>query len=260
MFLLEYGAECVPKSMSVRGAGEDLRWEPVIGIVVETALGWVVLETGFSRRVLDDEEACRAIYGFPGSGSDYIAPRALPGEPFASALEGVGLRPDDIAVGVVSHLHIDHSGGVPLLAEAGVPVVIQQRELDFAQERAGIAEAYYRSDYSGDVQWRVLEGDAEIAPGVSAIFTPGHTPGHMSYQIDLPQTGTWIFAIDAADLGENLFDRVPVGTAADPADEPKMPESLEKLLERAERLDARLVPGHDPFFWRAVRSPPDGHL
>ena len=29
---------------------------------------------------------------------------------------------------------------------------------------------------------------------------PGHTPGHMSYRVDLPESGTWLLAVDAADL------------------------------------------------------------
>jgi N-acyl homoserine lactone hydrolase len=81
----------------------------------------------------------------------------------------------------------------------------------------------------------------------------------MSYRVDLPQTGTWIFTVDAADLGENLFDGTPIGSTADPADEPRVLPSLHRLLELAQDLDARIVPGHDPHFWRAVGHPPGGH-
>jgi hypothetical protein len=40
----------------------------------------------------------------------------------------------------------------------------------------------------------------------------------MSYRVDLPETGSWLLTMDAADLGENLNDRVPPGPTADPAD------------------------------------------
>lgn len=261
MFLLQYGEECTPKWMSVRGADSTLRWVPVIGILVETSAGWVILETGFSRQALDDDAACRAIYGPDVSGSDqYFPPRGLPGEPFVTALAEVDLSPADLALAAVSHLHIDHSGGLPSLAAAGVPVAIQRRELDFALKRAGLAEAYYRPDYEErGIEWRQLDGDTEIAPGISVLASPGHTPGHMSYRVDLPETGTWIFTLDAADLGENLFDRSPVGSSADPADEPLILPSLERLLDEADRLGARIVPCHDPYYWRALRHPPGGH-
>jgi N-acyl homoserine lactone hydrolase len=254
MFLLEYGAEFCPKSWSVLGAGDEMRWVPVVGVAVETDIGWVVLETGFSRQAVDDRQACETVYG---AGND---PRALTGEPFAHALENVGLKVSDIALAAVSHFHIDHTGGLPLLGAAGVPVAVQRKELDFALHRADIEVAYYRDDYiDRGIEWRVLDGDAEIAPGISAIFTPGHAPGHMSYRVELPETGIWIFAVDAADLGQNLFDNVPVGWASDPEDIPRSPESLQRLRDEAERLDARLVPGHDPWYWRAVRHPPGGH-
>jgi N-acyl homoserine lactone hydrolase len=253
LFLLEYGAELCPKSWSVLGADDELRWVPVVGVAVETDIGWVVLETGFSRQAVDDREACAAVYG---EGHD---PRAKSGEPFAHALEDVGLKVADIALAAVSHFHIDHTGGLPLLAEAGVPVVVQRKELDFARH-AGIEVAYYRPDFADrGIEWRVLEGDGEIAPGISAIFTPGHTPGHMSYRVELPETGTWLFAVDVADLGQNLFDGTPIGTAADPADIPRAPESLERIRSESDRTGARVVPGHDPWFWRAVRHPPGGH-
>ena len=261
MLLLQYGEECTPKWMSVRGADSTLRWVPVIGILVETAGEWVILETGFSRRALEDDAACRAIYGPEVSGADrYFAPRGLDGEPFAAALAQHDLTPGDMSLAAVSHLHIDHSGGLPLLSAAGVPVAIQRRELDFGLERAGIAEAYYRPDYEDlGTDWRILDGDAEIAPGISVLSSPGHTPGHMSYRIDLPQTGTWIFTLDAADLGENLFDRSAIGSTADPADESRVLPSLERLLRIADDLDARIVPCHDPYYWRALRHPPGGH-
>ena len=253
MYLLEYGAELCPKWWSVRGADEELRWVPVVGVAVETDDGWIVLETGFSRRAVDDGPACATVYG------EGHPPRALSGEPFAHALEDVGLRVEDIALAAVSHFHIDHTGGLPLLAKAGVPIVVQRKELDFAMA-AGIDLAYYRPDYvEQDISWRVIEGDAEIVPGVSALFTPGHAPGHMSYRVDLPNSGTWLFAVDAADLGQNLFDGVPGGWSTDPADAPRATDSLQRLRDDAERLDARLVPGHDPWAWRAVRHPKGGH-
>lgn len=260
MFLLEYGAELVPKFVSVRGDHDGLAWEPVVGILVETDEGWVVLDTGFSRAMLDDEAACAAVYTPAARPHEYRPPRGLPGEPFAAALAQVGVAVEDLALAVVSHLHIDHSGGLPLLGRAGVPVIVQRRELEFS-EGAGLELAYYRPDYiDRGVDWRVVDGDVDIATGISAVLTPGHTPGHMSYRIDLPQTGTWLFTMDAADLGQNLFDRAPIGTCADPADEPRVLESLDRLLELGEELDARVVPCHDPFFWRAVRHPPGGHL
>jgi glyoxylase-like metal-dependent hydrolase (beta-lactamase superfamily II) len=159
----------------------------------------------------------------------------------------------------VSHLHCDHTGGLPLLAGAGVPVAVHRDELEFARSRASLADGYYGPDIDSGVDWRPFTGDLELADGVWALETPGHTPGHVSFRVDLEQTGTWLFAVDAADLAENLNERVPPGFSASPEDAARAAASLERLLELASELDARLVPGHDGAFWRAVRHPAGGH-
>jgi glyoxylase-like metal-dependent hydrolase (beta-lactamase superfamily II) len=254
MFLLQFGAEPSPKSISVRGGPDRIIWCPIIGIAVETEAGWLLLESGIGRSFLEDSSARPAIY------ASTEQPWGLEGDPLVTALAEVGLRPQDFALAAASHLHVDHAGGLPTLAQAGVPVCVQRDELAFARDRAGLEHAYYAPDYSGArIAWRELEGDGELAPGVWALATPGHTPGHMSYRVDLPNTGTWLFAVDAADLSENLDDRVPPGWTADPGDADRAEASLLRLLGEAERLHARLVPGHDQVFWQAVRHPTGGH-
>jgi glyoxylase-like metal-dependent hydrolase (beta-lactamase superfamily II) len=253
MFLLQYGAEPSPKWISVRGGGPQVLWMPVIGVVVHTDAGWVLLETGMSRMFLDDEAVRTGVY------TSEEQPWMDGDDPLAHALEGVGLTPADLALAAVSHLHVDHAGGLRSLAAAGVPVAVQRAELAFARERATLADAYFAPDYDDPaIAWRELDGEAELAPGLHAFPTRGHTPGHMSYRVELEQTGTWIFAVDAADLTENLISGIPGGWSADPADGPHLQESLDRLLADAGRLGARLLPGHDTFAWAAARHPPGG--
>lgn len=253
MYLLQYGREPSPKWISVRGGGEEILWLPIIGAVVETDAGWVLLETGMSRRFLEDPEALAEIY------PSVEQPEMWAPAPLQGALKRVGLAPEDLLLAAVSHLHVDHAGGVARLAEAGVTVAVQRAEMSFARDRATRAEAYYHEDFADvGADWHELEGDAEIAPGVSALFTPGHTPGHMSYRVRLPQTGTWILAVDAACTSQNLVDQVPGGWTADPGDVPRIEDSLARLLTEARRDDARLLPGHDGFCWAAARHPDGG--
>jgi glyoxylase-like metal-dependent hydrolase (beta-lactamase superfamily II) len=226
---------------------------PVIGVVVHTDAGWVLLETGMSRAFLDDEAVRTSVY------ASEEQPWMSGEDPLAHALGEVGLSSADLALAAVSHLHVDHAGGLRTLAAAGVPVAVQRTELAFARDRATLAEAYFAADYDDPaIAWRELDGEAELAPGVHAIPTRGHTPGHMSYRVELAETGTWIFAVDAADLTENLIAAVPGGWTADPEDGPHMQASLDRLLEEARRRDARLLPGHDTFAWAAARHPPGG--
>jgi glyoxylase-like metal-dependent hydrolase (beta-lactamase superfamily II) len=253
MFLLQFGAEPSPKWISVRGGGPQVLWMPVIGVVVHTNAGWVLLETGMSRAFLDDEAVRTGMY------TSVEQPWMDGEDPLVHALDRVGLRPADLALAAVSHLHVDHAGGLRTLAAAGVPVAVQATELAFARETATLADAYFAPDYDDPaIAWRPVDGEAELAPGVHALPTRGHTPGHMSYRVELEQTGTWIFAVDAADLTENLISGTPGGWSADPADGPHLQESLDRLLADAGRLGARLLPGHDTFAWAAARHPPGG--
>jgi N-acyl homoserine lactone hydrolase len=137
MFVLQYGAERVSKSLSLRGGPPDLTWEPLMGVAVDTSAGWVLFDTGMAREAHDSEPE-HAIYrdGAQALGIDveqptralYPAPPdphgwhwGLPGDPMATALAGIGLTVEDLTLAVVSHFHLDHTGGIPLLARAGGP-------------------------------------------------------------------------------------------------------------------------------------------
>lgn len=262
MFMLEFGCEYVHKSLSVLGGSDRVIATPIYGALVETTDGLVLLDTGISATALADSSALTAIYG---EGMHPVGPA---GDPLAIALERIGFTVADLSLAVISHLHLDHTGGIPLLAASGVPIVIDQAEIEYglhrAQEGSEREVAFYASDYVSSavgpaIEWRTIAGDEQIAPGVMAFSTPGHTPGHLSYRVDLPQTGTWLLAADAADLGENLLERVPCGSVAEADDAPKALASVNRLMNEGDRLDARVIPGHDSVFWKAVWHPPGGH-
>jgi glyoxylase-like metal-dependent hydrolase (beta-lactamase superfamily II) len=35
----------------------------------------------------------------------------------------------------------------------------------------------------------MIEGDAQLATGIHAVATPGHTPGHMAFRVDMRESG-----------------------------------------------------------------------
>lgn len=274
LLVVQYGAERVGKSLSLLGAGDELFWATMSGALVETSDGWVLFDTGMSRAALDSAQVDQ-VYA---AGRDapptpwHLEPSppdpgrwtwGLPGDPLVTALAEIDLAPGDLAMAVISHLHWDHSGGIGTLAAAGVPIAIHRDELGFARSGAvGAGEGFAVADWTAPgTTWIELDGDTEIAPGVTILATPGHTPGHVSLRVDLPGTGTWIFPSDALELSQNLLDRTRCGSCAGgtPEDGRRADESMERLLSLGAQTRARFVPGHDQVVVNAVRHPPGGH-
>ncbi|MCW2936771.1 MAG: beta-lactamase protein [Actinomycetia bacterium] len=113
------------------------------------------------------------------------------GEPLEEALDAAGINVAAVHAVAVSHLHWDHAGGLRHFA-GRVPVHAQRAELDFAMAPGLEPEQYgmFRVDYDDpSIDWRIADGDVEIAPGVTAVLTAGHTPGHQSFIVDMAGGG-----------------------------------------------------------------------
>lgn len=271
VYCLVLGHEYVRRRISLAGGDDEILREPIPAMLVATEDGWVLLETGLSAVLRED----------PGHFDDRYPvgrPELAGGaDPLLEGLAACGVSVEDVTAVAVSHLHLDHSGGLRHFA-GRVPVFIQRAELDYARSAAGAADrGYVQEDFSLErIDWRLLDGDAEIAPGISAISTPGHTPGHMSYRVELPTSGTWIFAVDAIDLAEGIELDREIGSAARPQDVPLLRSSHERLTKLAQlggfggaggrggrdetgKTRTHLIPGHCPVTWPELPVPP-GHL
>ncbi|HWF22215.1 MAG TPA: N-acyl homoserine lactonase family protein [Acidimicrobiales bacterium] len=251
--LLTLGWEDLPKSVSVHGAPPEERLrEPVPGILLQCDGGWLLLDTGFNPALIRDRALRRRFHGDPGF--QPILPG--PGEPLEEALDAAGIAMDDIVSVAVSHLHNDHAGGLRHFA-GRVPVHAQQAELDFGLSNHPVPErhAIYRVDFDDPtIEWDLAQGDTEIAPGVTAVLTAGHTPGHQSFVVDLDESvggGGFVFAFDAADLTENIEQELPIGGRVGVPPEATI-EPIRRLKRLAAERDYQLVPGHDPVVWPAL--------
>lgn len=247
MVLLTLGWEELPKSISLHGADprERLR-EPTPAVLLETSGGWVLLDTGFNTALIRDPHLRRRFY----PDAEYVPVVAEVGEPLVEALGRSGLEVSDVKAVALSHLHADHAGGLKLFA-GEVPVHIQRRELEFGLgDPRAEAEGIFRVDFDDPrIDWKLADGDVEIAPGITAVSTPGHTPGHQSFVVDLGEgQGGYVFAFDAADLAENLVEERPIGSFVDVSPEDTL-APIRRLKAIAAERGYRLVPGHDPVVW-----------
>ena len=111
------------------------------------------------------------------------------------ALADAGVTTDAIDAVVMTHLHFDHAGGATRRTASGIePVfkrarhVIQRGEYRDAthpheRNRASyLGENFLPLEAAG--LFDLVDGEAEVIPGVSVIPTPGHTPHHQSILVD----------------------------------------------------------------------------
>jgi N-acyl homoserine lactone hydrolase len=87
--------------------------------------------------------------------------------------------PRDVSLVINTHLHFDHCGGNRLFA--GVPIYVQRAEREAAREPDYTIPEWVEFPGASYVE---LEGEAEVAPGVRVLPTPGHTPGHQSVLVE----------------------------------------------------------------------------
>jgi glyoxylase-like metal-dependent hydrolase (beta-lactamase superfamily II) len=178
----------------------------------------VLVDTGF-----DPEVAARR-------GRDCLCPPV-------EALRRLGI--DSVDRVVVTHFHYDHVGNLPAFADA--ELLVPARELEFWTSSAGRDPRFAGHVEPAEIEWiaaagaRTYAGGDEVAPGVTALSLPGHTPGQMGLVAD-----GIVLASDAVHFYEELEQRRPFWVFTDLA---AMKASYEVLAATG----GTIVPGHDPL-------------
>ncbi|HYC31504.1 MAG TPA: MBL fold metallo-hydrolase, partial [Gemmatimonadales bacterium] len=176
------------------------------------------------------------------------------------ALAVAGFLPRDVRWVINTHLHFDHAGGnttmdPELLQDPrrhvrptfpNATYVVQSGELEFARNTNERTRASYLPPNFEPIaaagKWKLLDGNAEVLPGIATRVTPGHVPYH---QVVLVQNGgeTAAFVADLIPTAAHLplpwimgYDLEPLRTL----------ESKRHFLDDAVRGAWRIVFEHDP--------------
>ncbi len=169
------------------------------------------------------------------------SPRALivdPGEEapkLLGAIDALGLELEGI---LLTHTHFDHVGAVAPIARAtGCEVWVPELEKQvLADIMSYVPWAGFGPFESWDAEHTVAGGERlELANfEIDVIFTPGHSPGHVTYSI--PSEGA-VFS------GDVLFQQSVGRTDLPGGDWPTLLESIRGLIEALPE-ETVVYPGH----------------
>jgi glyoxylase-like metal-dependent hydrolase (beta-lactamase superfamily II) len=170
--------------------------------------------------------------------------------PVGDVLATMGVVAAEVNDVIVTHLHYDHAGNLPLFGKAHLH--LQEREMAFATGRnmcfgcirhafeAEDVVAMVRALYAGRVTFH--DGEGEIAPGVSVHRVGGHTDGLQMVRIETAR-GPVVLASDAAHFYANLLLELPFPIVFDLG---AMAQGWRAARRLAGGDETRVVPGHDP--------------
>ncbi|MEO0882249.1 MAG: N-acyl homoserine lactonase family protein [Pseudomonadota bacterium] len=167
-------------------------------------------------------------------------------------LTELGLMPDDIEYISISHSHFDHSGQAGQFPNSTWIVHAEEYALMFPpiSEESGAAADDQTDNPAQNpfVDFAALEteqftGEKDVFGDGSVIIysTPGHTPGHTSLLVNLPEAGPMLLTGDLYHRRESrALKRVPSFNH----DEAQTLASMEVFEALATETDARVVIQH----------------
>ena len=173
----------VPKALWQRECPPDERNRIRLScncLLLKTGRELALLDAGFGERFSRRE---RAMYGMDGA-------QALRG-----SLAAAGVAPEAITMVALTHLHFDHFCGCLIQGPTGLAPLfpnaihaVQRGEWDDALAGRSTMRTSYRPEelhtLARRVEVRFLDGDSELAPGLTAFVTGGHTRAHQGFRIE----------------------------------------------------------------------------
>lgn len=221
----------------------------------ETPFSFMAINTGEKLVLIDAGSGGAYIPGL-GSGADNMA--------------AAGIDPGAVDMVIITHFHGDHTFGLTSadgkVVYPNAEIVVPEVEYRFltgsdplpdfklAPLNAGAAGARQRLAAYGK-RVRPYRNGEELAPGITALATPGHSPGHMSMRVSSGKEQMLVLA-DVVTLPHLFVPRPDWHMIFD--QEPQVAEDTRRRVLDQVASDGMLIAGtHFPFpaLGRIARRP-----
>jgi N-acyl homoserine lactone hydrolase len=160
-------------------------------------------------------------------------------------LAKLNLKPDQIKYVGISHYHGDHTGQVASFPKATLFIGKGDWDgLTSPKPPAGVSPDLFAHwiKGGGSVEPLPLDKDVFGDGSVIVLSTPGHTPGHHSLLVRLPQLGNVVLSGDFAHFRENYDSN---GVPAFNFDRAETLASIDRVKKIATNLRAMVILQHD---------------
>ena len=219
-------------------AGDISRWSPGVNegksmdfvdncYLIKHAQGWFLWDTGISD----------AVAAMP-NGLAPADPKAVfwrRPKTLAAQLDQLGVKPADVKAMAVSHTHPDHIGNIEMFPTTMLYVQQAEYEWPGANNEPRFKPSHPVTKLDGD---RDVFGDDSVI----ILSTPGHTPGHQSLLVKLPNTGAVVLSGDAVHFKGNWDNR---GVPAINFSKEQTLASMQKISDTLTNEKAQLWINHD---------------
>jgi glyoxylase-like metal-dependent hydrolase (beta-lactamase superfamily II) len=183
----------------------------------------------------------------------------------AAAMAQLGWEAEAVTHVVITHAHFDHYAGVVIEQDGAlVPRFPNARHFVGHADWEGNPE---RAEPDSDLNRRlgaifasglleVVDGEREIAPGITLLISPGETPGHLAVRVDTADRALFVLG----DLVHHACEVEHLDWVPGDRDGDAMRASRARIFAAADRAEGVVVTAHERFPpWGRIVAAGDGY-